>query len=292
MSLGLSIGSVFSGIGGLDLGLERAGVGHVRWFCESDPFARRVLGKHWPGVPIFPDIRAMGDDTPPVDVVAGGFPCQDISKAGKGAGIHGERSGLFFELARIAVLVGCRIIVLENVPAITARGLGVVLGQLASMGFDAEWRCISGNDVGSPQRRLRWFCVAHATEERTQGGIDPGNPRRQSQIPTADRGPSVGHANGLGSRTAPRISPGARSAPESHLGGDSPGVPDGLDGHRWPMRPGPQQHEWEPPRTIERGPNHTARLRCLGNAVIPQVAEVVGRWVVELDEQFNARGVR
>ena len=252
--------------------------------------------------------------------MAGGFPCQDISVCGKGAGIHGERSGLFFELARIAVLVGCRIIVLENVPAISTRGMGAVLGQLAQMGFDAEWRCISGGDVGSPQRRLRWFCVARANgltirqREQRPAPIGSGLSGAEAAQPQHDgSGGTVAHANGRGcsligqpehshkqgprrdltdrcdpGRWGNRPGPGllrSEATPESRLGGDSPRVPDGLDGHRWPMRPGPEQYEWEPPRTLERGPNHTARLRCLGNAVIPQVAEVVGRWVVELEEQ-------
>ena len=110
----MRIGSLFSGIGGLELGLERAGCGEVVWQCEADPFARRVLAKHWPGVPIYGDVRSMGAwlPVPDVDIICGGFPCQDISTAGKGAGLDGTRSGLFFELARIVRVVRPRYLVL------------------------------------------------------------------------------------------------------------------------------------------------------------------------------------
>src|SRR5690242_1615839 len=97
----MNVGSLFSGIGGFDLGLERAGMRTV-WFCEQDEFCQRVLARHWPGVPCYPDVTELrGADVQPVDVLCGGFPCQDISSAGRKVGIRGERSGLWSEYARL-----------------------------------------------------------------------------------------------------------------------------------------------------------------------------------------------
>src|SRR5215831_9611163 len=112
----LTVGSLFSGIGGFDLGLERAGL-RTAWFCESDPYCRRVLAKHWPGVPIHPDVRGLrGVDVEPVDILCGGFPCTDLSVAGRGAGLTSERSGLWFEFGRLIRELRPRYVVVENVP--------------------------------------------------------------------------------------------------------------------------------------------------------------------------------
>jgi site-specific DNA-cytosine methylase len=158
----LTVGSLFSGIGGLDLGLERAGM-RVVWQCEIDKYARRVLAEHWPGIPCYPDVRELGVTIIPerVDVLCGGFPCQDISTAGRRAGIHGERSGLFFEIVRLARVLRPRYIILENVAALTIRGLDTVLGELALCGYDAEWDCISAASIGALHRRDRMFIVAY-----------------------------------------------------------------------------------------------------------------------------------
>src|SRR6476646_7604646 len=130
---------LFSGIGGFSLGLERAGM-RTRAFCEIDPYCRRVLAKHWPDVPCFADVRALRPtDLPAVDVICGGFPCTDISVAGKGLGITGPQSGLWGEYARIIGEVRPRYVIVENVAALLGRGLATVLGDLAALGFDAEW---------------------------------------------------------------------------------------------------------------------------------------------------------
>jgi DNA (cytosine-5)-methyltransferase 1 len=200
----VNVGSLFSGIGGFDLGLERAGMRTV-WFCEQDEYCQRVLARHWPGVPCYDDVRALVADTdngrlaidkgrdiplslesrgserggdadgrrdlvpagmvpvpvPYVDVLCGGFPCQDLSYAGRGAGLDGERSGLWAEYARLIRELRPRYVIVENVPALLARGLGRVLGDLAAVGYDAEWDCIPASAVGAPHRRDRVWLVAY-----------------------------------------------------------------------------------------------------------------------------------
>lgn len=166
-----TVGSLFAGIGGIDLGLELAGF-ECKWQVEIDPYARQVLHKHWPEVPKFEDVREFppaGDFK--VDLICGGFPCQDISYAGKGAGLDGERSGLFYELIRVVSLVGPRFVLLENVSALLTRGLDQVLGTLASIGYDAEWHCISAAHVGAPHIRDRVFILAYRKGDRREQGV-------------------------------------------------------------------------------------------------------------------------
>lgn len=161
----MKVGSLFAGIGGFDLGLERAGF-QTAWFCEQDEFCQRVLAKHWPDVPCYPDIRELkGSDVEPVEILCGGFPCQDLSYAGRGAGIEGERSGLWSEYARLVGELRPRYVLVENVPALLTRGLGRVLGDLAALGYDAEWDCIPASAVGAPHRRDRIWIVAYPSSE-------------------------------------------------------------------------------------------------------------------------------
>ena len=163
----LTVGDLFSGIGGFSLGLERAGM-KTAWFSEIDPYASAVLRKHWPDVPNHGDIRGIrAGAVERVDLLCGGFPCQDISNAGKRAGIDGERSGLWSEYARVIGELRPRYVVVENVAALLGRGLERVLGDLAALGFDAEWHCIPASAVGAPHRRDRIWIVAHA---RCDGG--------------------------------------------------------------------------------------------------------------------------
>jgi len=279
----LRIGSLFSGIGGLELGLERAGVGSTVWQCEIDPYARAVLAKHWPDAIRFDDITKM-HDVPPVDLICGGFPCQDISNAGKRVGIEGARSGLFFELMRVVRMVRPRFVVLENVAALLGRGMGDVLGELSESGYDAEWDCVPASAVGAPHRRDRVFIVAYPA--RHEPGRTEPRPERERTRPRGESG-DVADAEQDGCRASGRI--------ESEMGGtkstqegeepetrraSTPAI-DGRDvGWSVPSR-------WwlpEPPvgRVAHGVPSRVDRLKCLGNAVVPQVAEVVGRRVVEL----------
>lgn len=156
----MTFGSLFAGIGGMDLGLECAGM-ECRWQVEIDPFATRVLAKHWPGVKRYGDIRGIDwSGVEPVDLIAGGFPCQDISSAGRGAGIEGAHSGLWAEYERAIRAVRPRYVLVENVAALLARGLGRVLGDLAGIGYDADWDCIAAATLGAPHARNRVWIIA------------------------------------------------------------------------------------------------------------------------------------
>lgn len=164
---------LFSGIGGFSLGLERAGFETVA-FCEIDPVCRGLLAHHWPEVPCYDDITTLtaerlAADGIVVDAMCGGFPCQDLSFAGKGAGLAGERSGLWREYARLIRELRPRVVIVENVSALLGRGLGDVLGDLASLGYDAVWECIPASAVGAPHRRDRLWIVAYAGSEQHQG---------------------------------------------------------------------------------------------------------------------------
>jgi DNA (cytosine-5)-methyltransferase 1 len=171
-----------------------------------------------------------------VDVIAGGFPCQDISVAGKGAGITGSRSGLWNDFARIIRAIQPRWVVIENVPAITARGLSTVLGDLAEIGFDAEWHCLSASSVGAPHRRERMWIVAHTNGSRCQQQRRPVTVQtKQLAVERCDWW-SV----------------------EPELGRVANGLPGRVD-----------------------------RLRCLGNAVVPQVVEVIGRAIMQAEEMIG-----
>lgn len=156
---------LFSGIGGFSLGLERSGGFKTVAFCEVEPFCTKILNKHWPEVPVYGDVRELtaerlASDGIRVDAICGGFPCQDISLAGKGAGIEGERSGLWSEYARLIGELRPRYVFVENVAALLGRGLDRVLGDLAALGYDAEWHCIPAYTVGLPHHRSRVWIVA------------------------------------------------------------------------------------------------------------------------------------
>lgn len=166
---------LFSGIGGFSLGLERAGMETVA-FCEIDAKARKVLKKHWPNVPIHEDIKKLaGEHIGYVDVICGGFPCQDVSIAnvnyGAPAGLNGARSGLWSEYKRLIDEIRPRYAIIENVSALRSRGLDIVLGQLAEIGYDAEWHCIPAARVGAPHRRDRIWIVAYPCGSRREGSL-------------------------------------------------------------------------------------------------------------------------
>jgi DNA-cytosine methyltransferase len=158
----MNVLDLFSGIGGFSLGLERAGMKTVA-FCEVDKKCQQVLKKHWPDVPIFDDVSTLkGEDIEEtVDVICGGFPCQDISLAGKGAGLEGERSGLWTEFHRLIKEIKPKYAIIENVSALRSRGLDQVLREISEIGYDAEWHCITAASVGAPHRRDRIWIVAY-----------------------------------------------------------------------------------------------------------------------------------
>ncbi len=168
--------SLFAGIGGFDLGLERTGGFETVAFCEIEPFAVSILKQHWPEVPIYGDVaqltaqRLRADGIVP-NVIVGGFPCQDISLAGRMSGIDGAKSGLWEEFRRLIAELRPRLVVIENSPVLRSRGLEAMLGQFVALGYDAEWHCIPLNALGAPHRRDRIWIVAYPAGERD--GLPP-----------------------------------------------------------------------------------------------------------------------
>lgn len=232
--------SLFAGIGGIDLGLERAGM-QCAAQVEIDEYATRVLAKHWPNVLRHRDVRTVGvHNLPRVDVIAGGFPCQDISNAGRRAGIDGERSGLWSEYARIICELRPRYVLVENVAALLYRGLDRVLGDLASIGYDAEWSMLSACALGAPHTRERVFIVAYPHSNRRQRGRLCESWQRRDES---------------SNQSTRQIQSDLWQADHDQICG----MADGLSGR------------------LDKG----RRLKGLGNAVVPQAAEFVGRLIVE-----------
>jgi DNA (cytosine-5)-methyltransferase 1 len=155
--------SLFSGIGALDLGLEQAGGFETVAFCEIEEWPRQVLKKHWPGVTCHADIKTLkaSDIKSEIDVICGGFPCQDISPAGKGAGLLGTESSLWFEYLRLIGEIRPKYVIIENSGALRTRGLGTVLQGLAGFGYDAEWYRLRACDFGAPHQRARTWIIAY-----------------------------------------------------------------------------------------------------------------------------------
>lgn len=171
--MSLTVGSLFAGIGGFELAAERAGL-TVKWQVEIDPFCRKVLEKHWPDARRYEDVRECGaHNLESVDVITGGFPCQDISvantSASGGSGLDGDRSGLWREFARIVGELRPRYVIVENSPALAVRGLDRVLADLAGLGFDAVWTVIRASEVGARHGRERMFICAYAVGDGLQG---------------------------------------------------------------------------------------------------------------------------
>lgn len=161
-----TVGSLFTGYGGLDMAVCEFFPGAtVSWYSELDKHACTVLAAHHPDVPNLGDITEVDwNEVPRVNILTGGFPCQDISHAGKGAGLEeGTRSGLWFRMADAVRVLRPDLVVVENVRALTRRGLDRVLGDLADLGFDAEWCCVRASDAAAPHRRERIFLTAWPT---------------------------------------------------------------------------------------------------------------------------------
>ena len=292
----LRVGGLFSGIGGWELGLERAGM-EVAWHCEADPFCRRVLDRHWPSVPCFEDVTTLRNP-PHVDVLAGGFPCQDISVAGKGAGLEGARSGLWSEFARLIGEVGPRYVLVENVSALLGRGLGTVLADLSALGYDAEWDCLPASAFGAPHRRDRVWIVAYpdgellreqpVRERRGEGAAVTG--RDGSSRPVADA-PSDGPGQGWSGRSSGDGADG-QDVPSQRV---ADAYRDEYEGPSHEVGWSSGSELWrtwatEPNvgRVADGVPARVDRLRSLGNALVPQVAEWVGRRIVAYEESACA----
>ena len=163
---------LFSGIGGFALAASWVWADRLELvgFCEIDPYCQQVLANRWPKVPIFEDIKQLSaDQFQDIDLITGGFPCQDISVAGQGRGLEGERSGLWFEMLRLIGRIRPRYALIENVPMLIHRGLGRVLCDLTQVGYDAEWQVISAAEVGAPHLRQRIWVVAYPDQSGLEG---------------------------------------------------------------------------------------------------------------------------
>ena len=259
----MNVLDLFSGIGGFSLGLERAGFRTVA-FCEIDPYCRRVLAKHWPEVPIYDDVRTVSADRLradgiAVDVICGGFPCQDISVAGNGAGLAGERSGLWREYARIIGELRPRFVIVENVAALLSRGLGDVLGDLAALGYDTEWHCIPASAVGAPHRRDRVWIVADANSLRE---LQPQGREQDKRGRAGNSGAALADADRA-----------QRTGMRGPIGIHQKYADAGRSGW-WEVEP-------DVGRVVDGVPSRVDRLRALGNAVVPQIPELIGRAILQ-----------
>ena len=172
----LKVLDLFSGIGGFSYASERlVGGFETTQFVEIDPFCQKVLKKHFPKVPCHDDIKTFTAYPGQYDVITGGFPCQDISVAGRREGITDQsRSGLFYELIRVIRMVRPRYVVLENVAAILNRGLDIVLRELYEAGYDAEWAVISASSLGACHQRSRWWLVAYPNDNGSSSSEECG----------------------------------------------------------------------------------------------------------------------
>ena len=282
---------LFSGIGGIALGLQE-------WvrpiaYCECEEYSQRVLLSRMqdgqlPIGPIWDDVQTLRREhlPAPVDIITGGFPCQDISVAGNGSGLEGKRSGLFFEIVRLACEFRPQFIFLENVPAITIRGLDRVLLEFTALGYDCRWTIVSAAEVGAPHLRERWFLLAHAN------GLKGGNKRENMERGNAivgERQAIIGNdgfekyvAN---SHSARELQPqrgitnkwgwignGGQAVANSNGSGFKKHWRESTSGKKLPT---PQLDSWwkfEPNvgRVATRVPFRVDRLRGLGNACPPQ----------------------
>ena len=236
-----TVGSLFAGIGGFDLGFEREGY-EVRWQVEIDGYCRKVLAKHWPHVPRYDDVRDCGlHNLEPVDVITGGFPCQDLSVAGRQEGLDGERSALWWDYHRIISELRPRFAVVENVPNLFNRGIDRVCGSLAEIGYDAEWHIVSAADMGAPHLRKRvWLCTWPMAHTHSAGfGERCGSEPVEAQYQPAER-------RSASSRWQDRYN--ENWATEPKLGRVANGIPHRVD-----------------------------RLKGLGNAIVPQIAQQIAR---------------
>lgn len=316
----LTVGSLFAGIGGFDLGLERAGM-TVKWQVEIDPFCRAVLEKHWPHVRRYEDVRTVGSGLERVDVICGGFPCQDLSSAGKRAGLAGERSGLYREFIRIVAAGRPQAVIVENVHHSWRQWVPVLRRALWELGYTSLPVRMRASDFGADHERARVFVVAHvdASVLRIESwrrcwpfwevapifadaaavGHDESwacDGRRDSEAFTGDDGSAWASADtsGVGCDTARSQGAecsGRRQAP-ADVDGARQSQPEGRErdergwarhGYRWPPEP-------DVVRVVHGVPSRaygrwlSDRVAALGNTVVPVEVEWIGRRILEAHE--------
>jgi len=324
----LTVLDLFSGIGGFTLGLERTGGFKTVAFCEIEAFPRKVLNKHWPDVPVYKDIRKLyrfasdmvecpegcdepfcelcgnhffecdcigcmefEDDVGSIDVIVGGFPCQDISVAGHQSGIEAKRSGLWSEFARLIGEIRPRYAIVENVTALLAgdngRWFQRILSDMAEIGYDCEWHCIPASELGAHHHRDRVWIICYpehtgrdATKIResinARGRSDTQGKEQASESQGSGNTDNV--AESQGQRVQGQRSRGQQK-PQTH---EKPILSvrhcEGFRTPSWDAEP-------ELGRVVDGLPNRTHRIKGLGNAVVPQIPELIGLAILERENE-------
>jgi len=283
----MNVGSLFSGIGGIEKGMETVGFNTV-WFIEREPYCQAILRKQYPSATIYDDVTKIDFRTiPKVDILTGGFPCQDISNAGKRVGIQGSRSSLWKYYCKAISEIRPKYAIIENVAALIRRGLNVVLSNLAEIGYDAEWYCISASSVGALHRRERVFIIAYPNSSRhIYGQIEEqpteGREYALSQSKSICADVSNTQSNGCNrGRSEENISVGDREFLhcEEEVGSQ---VRSKTEGCLCNNEQGYWSSEPELGRVANGISNRLDRIKCLGNAVVPQCAEVIAKAIKEV----------
>ena len=288
----LKLLDTFSGIGGFSYAAEKlVGGFETSQFIEIDPYCQKVLKKHWPNVPIHDDITTFTAEPFQYDVVCGGFPCQSISTAGKGEGItKTSKSGMWFELIRTIRMVRPKYFILENVSAILANGLDIVLRDIYEAGYDAEWCCIPSSFVGACHQRDRWWLVAYPNSKQSSRAesqiqaarIFSSSSTRSEDVTNTKSSDWNGNENKQrnGKSRTQKIFRNRDSSQSSHTWR--------FTKHR--LNPNWRQYVSKP--CLLRGDdglqNRVDRLKALGNSVVPQVAAIPLQRVLDLENERQA----
>ena len=280
----LKILDTFAGIGGFSYAAhELVGGFETTQFVEIDPFCQKVLKKHFPKVPCHDDIKTFTAYPGQYDVITGGFPCQDISVAGRREGITDQsRSGLFYELIRVIRLVRPKFVVMENVAAILNNGLDIVLGELSEAGYDAEWSIISASSLGAAHRRSRWWCVAYTNDYGSSSSSISGF-NDQTDSSSQERQNQVGESSGSSQSSDSRI---VRSSEGNVTDSNSEGLQrkilskmeSGIWSAKHTRRLDPNWRSYVSKPILPRGSyglsNRVDRTKALGNSIVPAVAAI------------------
>lgn len=274
----LRVLDLFSGIGGFSLGLERTGGFETAAFCEYAEFPRKVLAKHWPDVPIYPDVRELtaerlnADGLGRIDLICGGYPCQPFSYAGKREGAEDDRH-LWPEMFRLVQTLRPTWVIGENVAGHITMGLDDVLSDLDGLGYARQAFVIPACAVNAPHRRDRLWLVAHAANMQRDGSNDNATKllgRKQVSQPRDSGGEKdVAYAFGFG-----RCCWNGEGQDAIHADTRSETVGPGTDGDWWAVEP-------ELGRVAHGISNRVDRLKALGNAVVPQIPEMIGRAILK-----------
>ena len=279
----LKILDTFAGIGGFSYAAhELVGGFETTQFVEIDPFCQKVLKKHFPRVPCHDDIKTFTAFPGQYDVITGGFPCQDISVAGRREGITEQsRSGLFYELIRVIRLVRPKFVVMENVAAILNNGLDIVLGELSEAGYDAEWSIISASSLGAAHRRSRWWCVAYTNDYGSSSssinGIndqtDSSSQKGQNEVSESSRSSESSDSGAFQSST---------DVTNSNSKGLQRKILSKMESGIWSAkhtrRLDPNWRSYVSKPILPRGSyglsNRVDRTKALGNSIVPAVAAI------------------